>query len=154
MPEVKSGYLPWAQRLRTIRLSQGLSIKTVAQLVGCAFNTWYNWERGRTRPDLTRAGAIAAALNVPVAALFTDELVVAEIVVSQDTVRRIRSEGRGACQDVAERLASRLEPVLWAAVTKPPADIRPGARPKPRRTRAETLAQLNARPKRTTRSID
>jgi hypothetical protein len=69
---------------------------------------------------------------------------VAEIVVSQDTVRRIRSEGRSACQDVAKRLAGQLEPAIWAAVTKPPADTRPGARPKPRRTRAETLAQLKA----------
>ena len=137
----------FGERIRKLRLTQGISVVKTAAVVGCHAETLRNWEAGRTKPDLTRAGAIARALNVPVAALFTDELVVAEIVVSAETVARIRKDGREACGDVARRLAEQLEPAIWQVVTRPAADTRPGARAKPRRTRAERLAELNARSK-------
>lgn len=127
-------------RLRTIRLSQGLTANAVAMQAGVSETTMWRWESGRVTPKLWRCGAIARALGVPVAALFTDELVVADVVVSAETVKRIRAGGREVCQDVAQRLASQLEPVIWAAVTAPKVDTRPGTRAKRRRTRAEVLA--------------
>lgn len=137
----------FGERIRQHRLAQGLSAKKLAEQTGCSAATIRNWERGLTKPSLPWAGPIARGLGVPVAALFTDELVVAEIVVSADTIARIRKEGRTASQDAARRLAAQLEPAVWAAVTRPAVDTRPGARPKRRRTRAETLAELSARTK-------
>lgn len=136
--------MTFGKRIRKLRLAQGLSVAKTAPVIGVSGQTLNRWEAGRTKPDLTRAGAIARALNVPVAALFTDELVIAEVVVSADTVARIRKEGRTAAAEAASRLAAQLEPAIYAAATRKPADTRPGARAKPRRTRAETLADLKA----------
>jgi DNA-binding XRE family transcriptional regulator len=129
-------------RLKRHRLSQGLTVKHAARIAGISETTYWNWESGRVTPKLWRCGAIARALGVPVAALFSDELVVADVVVSEATVRAIRAGGRDACADVAQRLAVQLEPLIWAAVTAPAVDTRPGARPKRRRTRAEVLAGI------------
>ena len=74
------------------------------------------------------------------AALFTDEVVLAEVRVSKETIEQVRREGRDASKEVAERLASRLEPLIWQEATLPPVDVSPGARPKRRRTRTEVLA--------------
>jgi hypothetical protein len=72
--------------------------------------------------------------------LFTDEVVLAEVRVSDETIKRVRREGREACKEAAERLASRLEPLIWQEATRKPVDISAGARPRPRRSREEVLA--------------
>jgi hypothetical protein len=77
-----------------------------------------------------------------VASLPTDEVVLAEVRVSDATIEQVRREGRPACREAAERLASRLEPLIWQEATRKPVDISPGARPKRRRTRAEVLAGI------------
>jgi|SRR5579872_37639 len=136
--------MTFAQRLRHHRLANGITLKQAAAAAGVVTQTLGRWESGRTKPDLTRAGAIASALGVPVAALFTDELVVAEVVVSAETVERIRQEGREAAAEVATRLAAQLEPAIYAAATRPARDTRPGARAKPRQSRAERIASLKA----------
>ena len=127
-------------RLRRIRLQQGLTVKAAAKIAGISETSYWCWESGRVTPKLWRAGAIARALGVPVAALFTDELVVAEVVVSAETVAAIRRDGRIASEAAARRIADQLEPLLWASATAPPVDVSPGRRPKPRRTRPEVLA--------------
>jgi len=151
-----SGYAPtvtFRERIRQLRIAQGITLDAAARQAGVVGRSWSRWEAGDTKPALERAGAIARALNVPVASLFTDELVVAEIIVSKETIERIRAEGRTAAGDVAARLAAALEPAIWDAATRKPPDTRPGARAKPRRTRAERLTELNARPKPSKRSI-
>jgi hypothetical protein len=50
---------------------------------------------------------------VPVAALFADEVVLAEVRVSEATIEHVRHEGREACKEAAERLALRLERLIW-----------------------------------------
>jgi DNA-binding XRE family transcriptional regulator len=145
--------LTFGQRIRALRIQQGLTIKSAASQIPAHEQTFISWEAGRTKPLLHKAGAIASALGVPVGALF-NEHVAAEVVVSPETVARIRREGREACVEVAKRLADQLEPVIWAHATTPPADTRPGARPKPRRTKAERLAYLNSRAKQPKRSIE
>ena len=72
--------------------------------------------------------------------MFTDEVVLAEVRVSKETIEQVRREGRDASKEAAERLASRLEPLIWQEATLPPVDVSPGARPKRRRTRTEVLA--------------
>jgi transcriptional regulator with XRE-family HTH domain len=132
--------------VKALRLSQGLSVEKAAKQIGCHPNTLRNWEQGSTQPPLPRAGDIANALGIPVAALFTDE-VVFEVVVSQDTLKRCKTEGRSAAAETAKRLAAGLEPLIYDAATRKLASTKPGARAKPRRTRAERLAELNARAK-------
>jgi hypothetical protein len=73
---------------------------------------------------------IASALAVPTGALFTDEVVVAEVRLSYETLQQIKREGREASRQAAERLASRLEPLIWQEATRPPVDVSAGARPK------------------------
>jgi hypothetical protein len=77
-----------------------------------------------------------------VAALFADEVVLAEVRVSDATIEQVRREGRPACREAAERLASRLEPLIWQETTRPPVDISAGARPRPRRSRVQRLAGI------------
>ena len=76
------------------------------------------------------------------ASLFTDEVVLAEVRVSDATIEQVRREGRPACKEAAERLASRLEPLIWQEATRKPVDVSPGARPKRRRSRVEVLAGI------------
>jgi DNA-binding XRE family transcriptional regulator len=130
-------------RLRAHRLSQGLSAEKAAHGIGCHAQTLRNWERGHTKPPLTWAGSIARALSIPVDALFTDDVVLS-VVVSSATLERCRTEGRTAAADAAQRLAAMLEPQIYAAATKPARGLEPGARAKPRQSRAERLASLKA----------
>jgi hypothetical protein len=90
---------------------------------------------------LWRGQAIPSALGVPTASLFTNEAVLAE-VSSAETLENVRREGRAACRQAADRLASRLETLIWQEATRPPVDVSSGARPKPRRSRVEVLAGI------------
>ncbi|MGD0713114.1 MAG: hypothetical protein ABSB24_02870 [Gaiellaceae bacterium] len=78
---------------------------------------------------------------MPVASLFRgDDDVLAEVVLSSATLEEIRRDGREAARSAAERLAAQLEPRIYEMATRKPVDARAGARPKPRRTRAEKLS--------------
>ena len=68
-----------ATRIRTLRLQQQISQATAATTTGVHVTTWRAWESGTKRPRLERGGKIAQALNVPVAALFADDVVLAEV---------------------------------------------------------------------------
>ena len=131
-----------ATRIRTLRLQQHIPQTTAATTAGVHVTTWRAWESGSKRPRLERGAAIAQALNVPVAALFADEVVLAEVRLSNETLETVRREGREGCRQAAERLASRLEPLIWQEATRPPVDVSAGARPKRRRSRAEVLAGI------------
>jgi len=104
---------------------------------------WRERSRAARRLVSDAAARLASALGVPVASLFTDELVVAEVRVSDDTLAEICRHGRPHSVVVSERIASRLEPLIWHAATRPPVDVSPGARPRRRRTRAEVLAGIS-----------
>ena len=87
---------------------------------------------------------MASALGVPVGRLLRDDCVVTEVVISEQTISDVRSNGRRASLEAAERLARQLEPLIYQEATRPPVDISAGARPKPRRTRAQVLAGVRA----------
>ena len=126
-------------RIRTLRLTNGLTVDTAARSAGVSRTAWINWERGARVPALSRGAAIARALGEPVGALFASEPVF-EVALTRETVESVRRDGREAARVVAERIASQLEPAIYAAATRKPVDISGGARPKPRRTRAQVLA--------------
>jgi hypothetical protein len=88
--------------------------------------------------------AIAAALGIPIASLLTDQCVLQEIHVSEETLERIRREGKPAAEEVADRLTVNFFALLMAEATRPPVDLSPGARAKPRRSREELLAKREA----------
>ena len=128
------------QRLRRRRLEAGLTAARAAELAGATNTQWKLWEVG-TQPYPHRLiPNLASALGIPIASLFVDELVLAEIRVSEETMQRVRRDGSPAAREVAERLARNLEALLLAEATKPPVDLSPGARAKPRRTREQKLA--------------
>lgn len=132
-------------RLRRLRLTQGITTEAAARASGVAGQTWTRWERGHAAYRPWRAPKIAAALGIPVAQLFTDACVLAEITVSDDTLARVRNEGRQVSEAAASRIAGQLEPLIFEAATRAPVDLRPGARAaKRRRTRAEKLAGIRA----------
>jgi hypothetical protein len=91
---------------------------------------------------LWRGREIASALAIPTASLFTDEVVLAEVRLSEETLQEIKREGREASRQAAERIASRLEPLIWQEATRPPVDVSAGARPRPRRSRVQKLAGI------------
>ncbi len=102
------------------------------------------WEQGRSKPDSSRILDIARALGVAPGALFCDDnqCFVGEVILSPESVAEIRAEGAPAAHRIAARLARRLEPLLLEAA-QPPKPWSPTA--KPRRTRAQVLADQNAR---------
>jgi hypothetical protein len=88
--------------------------------------------------------AIAAAIGVPIASLVVDELVLAEIRLSPETLERIRREGRPAAIAAIDRVRENLIALAIAEATRPARDFSPGARAKPRQTREQKLASWAA----------
>jgi hypothetical protein len=90
-----------------------------------------------------------------VASLFTDEVALAEVRVSGATIEQVRRDGHKVSRSAAERIASRLEPLIWQEATRPPVDLSPGARPRRRRSRIEGLAGIaEAKRMRASRELD
>jgi hypothetical protein len=102
------------------------------------------WEQGLHAPKLWTVPKIAAALGCPIASLLVDEPVgacVAEVWISAQTIRDVRSGGRAAALDAAERIARQLEPLIWQASTgRLPREQDTPARSRPRRSRLQMLA--------------
>jgi len=146
-PKRKGGYRRskdalFPSRLKRLRRQQGLNVFQVAEHADFSARTFTAWSSGTTSPYFEQLPRIAKALQIPVAQLFTDELVLAEVVVSADTLEAIRKGGRQVSRDTASRLSTQLEHRLWEEATRPEVDMTPGSRPRPRRSRAEVLAQL------------
>ena len=129
------------QRLRRLRIQAGLTQNKVAPNAACSIQSLRGWERGDHAFLPWKAPLIASALGVPIAQLFTDELVLAEVRVSDETLERVRKDGRIVAGEAAERIAGQLEPLIWQAATRPPVDVSPGSRAaKKRMDRREILA--------------
>jgi len=131
------------ERLKRLRTQQGLTQATAANQAKCVTNSWRRWEQGRSAYQPWRVAAIASALGVPIAQLFVDEPVLAEIRVSEATLELVRNEGRAASEAAAARIASQLEPLIFQAATRPKTD----SRPQRRRTRAEKLVIPQSKPR-------
>lgn len=129
------------KRLKRLRHQQGLTNQQLADLTNVDVLSASRWQSGATQPSFARAPDIASALGLPVAQLFTDDPVIAEVTLSPETLQRIKREGRPAAAETAQRLALMLEPLIWQEATRKPVDVSPGVRAKPRRNRAQVLAQ-------------
>lgn len=129
------------QRIRQQRLAQGLTRAQAAPLAGVNPSTLEQWESGLARPGLVRLGNIVRGWAVPACSFSCgeDQVPVADVVLSQESVDRVRREGRPAAAELAQLLAAQLEPLIYQAATRI-VDTSHGARPKRRRTRAEVLA--------------
>jgi len=101
---------------------------------------WQVWEVGSRPYSARKLPDLASALGIPIASLLTDELVLAEVRISDETLERVKCEGRPAADEVAARIAQNLAALLLAQATAPARDFSPGARARPRRSREEVLA--------------
>jgi transcriptional regulator with XRE-family HTH domain len=131
-------------RLRRLRLQQGLTITAAATNAKVHHNTWRTWEQGRVAYRPWRSIEIASALGVPTKQLFTDASVLVELTLSDESKARVQNEGRQAAKAIAQSLVSQLEGLIYEESTRKPVNVRPGARAKQRRTRAQVLAGTRA----------
>ncbi len=134
----------FALRLRAARMRAGITQDAAGKAAGVTGQAWKRWELGHRTPKLWRVPGIAAALGCPIASLLVDEPVgacVAEVWISAQTIRDVRSGGRAASLDAAERIARQLEPLIWQASTgRLPREQDTPARSRPRRSRLQMLA--------------
>ena len=63
-------------------------------------------------PGLTSTGA-EEPLTRPILTAALEIEVLAKVRVSDETIQQVRREGQQACKEAAERIASRLEPLIW-----------------------------------------
>jgi transcriptional regulator with XRE-family HTH domain len=133
-----------AQRIRTIRLANGVTIKQAAATARVSETSWKHWERGTHRPTLQNGSRIAAALGVPVAALFLEDgwQAVTDVNLTPDAVARVRRDGSAEAQRLADLVAAQLPALILAACRTPSKPAPRGTRAKPRRSRAEVLAGI------------
>jgi transcriptional regulator with XRE-family HTH domain len=138
--EREAGAIAFGKRLRKARLTYQLGREYVAQAAGIPLRSLIRYELGSQTPPPARISALASAIGCPAASFLVDDVVLAELRVSPETLERVRSEGQPAADEVAARIAATLAPLLLAEATRPPVDLRPGARPRKRRDRAQVLA--------------
>lgn len=133
-------------RIRTLRTTNGITQAQAATTAHVRTATWRLWEQGARTPRFTRGSAIAQSLGVPLAALFAPDgfRAVADVVLSPDSVSRVRAGGQPVARELAQSLAAQLEPLILQVATQPDVDVKPGARAKRRRTRLEVLAGVAA----------
>jgi len=137
------------QRMRRARLHAGVSRETVAEAIGRSPRTYRGYELGSARCPSSRLPLIAAAIGCPVAQLFTDELVLAEVRASAETLERARAGGAPVAEEVGARIASGIAALLLAEASRPAMYTGPGARARTRRRRPEYLEGIAAARRRT-----
>ena len=131
-------------RILTLRLHAGQTQRATAQTIGVSQTTYRAWESGTSTPHPSRWQTLASALGVPVASLLAPDgwVVVRELRLQPSTVQRVRQLGRPEAERVAALLSAGLVDDVFAACRAPKPSR--GARAKPRRTRAEVLASIEA----------
>lgn len=141
----RAGALENGKRLRRRRIEAGLTQERASSAAGATFREWAIWEVGTRAYPARRLPAIAAAMGIPIASLLVDELVLAEIRLSPETLERIKREGRPAAIAAVDRIRDNLIALALAEATRLPADISPHAWAKPRRSREDLLAAKPAK---------
>ena len=79
----------FAERLKTMRKSHGLTQQALADKVGCSGAAIGLYENGKREPDLDTIETIADALNVPL-----ESLVAPEVTDDTDELEQLREELR------------------------------------------------------------
>lgn len=84
--------IAFAERLKLLRIRSGISAKDLADALNISLCAVYNWESGRTRPDIANITGICRALRISVSELFSDEKAISDITeTDKETIRKIRS---------------------------------------------------------------
>jgi transcriptional regulator with XRE-family HTH domain len=133
-------------RIRRIRVERGFSQARAAGYAGIHPKTWGRWESGQTTPRLTDIGRVTTAIGVPAAALTAPEgyKALIDVILSPQTLERLRREGDPAIDEVTAVVASQLRAAIAGAVDAPPqTPVRArGTRHSPARSRVEVLTKL------------
>lgn len=88
---------PLSENIRRLRDERGMSLSALARAAQVSKSTVFKLERREANPSMDTLWSLATALNVPFAALFTDNGVhpLVEVVRREDAPKVIR-DGRGA----------------------------------------------------------
>jgi transcriptional regulator with XRE-family HTH domain len=104
------------QKIRDLRRQKGLTLKQLAEGVGCTQSYISQLEKGLTAPSLSMVGKLAAALNIRVVDLFSDEREGEERDWHLRKVDRRRiayPDGKVSSQLLTKRISNRrMEPLL------------------------------------------
>lgn len=92
------------QRLRTLRLERGLSIRALAQQSGLNANTLSLIENNKTSPSVSTLQILAGALDVPIKAFFETDLPKKSISYQKAGQRRQGAFARGSLADLGAGL--------------------------------------------------
>jgi transcriptional regulator with XRE-family HTH domain len=93
------------RRLHDLRLQQGLSIRSLAELSGLNFNTLSLIENEKTSPNVNTLQQLAMALQVPIAAFFETASVHKDVVFQKFNDRPQAFFPQGVLEDLGEGLA-------------------------------------------------
>ena len=98
------------QRLRALREERSISMRELARRSGLSANALSMIERGLTSPSVSTLTKLADAMEVPITAMFRQELEREEIVFVKATERRRLSFNRGLWEGLGgENFSGRLE---------------------------------------------
>lgn len=131
------------RRIRDLRTRAGISQEAAAKHAGISALGWHRWESGAYQPQAIRIPKIAAAINVPVAALFADPdvRIIADLAVTVAALERVRVLGDAELQTLTQRLTDALTPAIATAAdtltlrAEPIPRARPTRRPPKRRSK-------------------
>lgn len=91
-------------KLRELRTSNGLSMRSLAELSGLNVNTLSLIENGKTSPSVSTLQQLAAALRVPIAAFFESEAAHQSVVFQKAGKRRRGAFTHGTLEDLGSGL--------------------------------------------------
>lgn len=64
------------EKIKSLRLSKGLTLEGLGNMLGLSRANMHHWESGRSKPSSKNLKALADALKVPLSELVSDENVV------------------------------------------------------------------------------
>jgi transcriptional regulator with XRE-family HTH domain len=96
-----------SQRLRQLRLENGLSIRALAEASGLSANTLSLIENGKISPSVSTLHRAANALGIPIMAFFEAPWLRKQVVLSRRSERAQARFEHGAVEDLSIGFASR-----------------------------------------------
>ncbi|HPC05741.1 MAG TPA: NifB/NifX family molybdenum-iron cluster-binding protein [Anaerolineaceae bacterium] len=101
------------QKLREIRMNQGLSLRALAELSGLNVNTLSLVENGKSSPSVSALQQMAQALKVPISAFFESEPQEQKVVFTPANLRPNANFGSTRLENLGKDLAgSRVQPFI------------------------------------------
>jgi DNA-binding XRE family transcriptional regulator len=92
-------------KLQELRNSQGLSLRSLAEISGLNFNTLSLIENEKTSPNVSTLQQLATALRVPITAFFENTATYREVVFQKNGQRPLTMLPHGGLEDMGGGLA-------------------------------------------------